>query len=110
MHLFRRNTMCRKNLVYILLAASFGFMGCTQQYKTSSSDQPSKYDVNKYAVNKTVCNPLSGGNPPADPSQGIHASLYYLNPGAPTYTTVSDMINNGVKSKQDLFFSEINVP
>lgn len=95
-----------------VLAGCLFTIGCTKHSPASpgNSAQASPYDVNKYAVNKTVCNPLSGGNPPSDPTQGIHASLSYLTASQPRYHNVGDMMTNGVHSDQDLFFTEINVP
>jgi len=100
-------------LAIILLSGTLVATGCTNKVSTGDSSGPVKmstFDVNKYAVNTTACNPLSGGNPPTDPSAGIHATLSYLSSSQPRYSNVSDMINNGTPSKQDLFFTEINVP
>jgi hypothetical protein len=100
-----------KLTVILVGVSSLFWMGCTKLPKTgtSTSETASAYDVNKYPVNKTVCNPM-GGTAPADPTSGIHATLSYLSADQPRYTTVSDMMANAHPSNQHLFFTDINVP
>lgn len=99
-----------------ILIASLFVGGCANRLEPAENagnqqaTKSSTYDVNRFPANKTVCNPMGGGNPPADPGQGIHASLFYLSSNQPRYHTVGEMISKGTKSKQDLFFTEINVP
>lgn len=77
----------------------------------SAAAVPSPYDVNKYAVNKTVCNPLGGSTATSsEPSQGLHASLWYLQSNQTPYHDVESMINYGHASSEQLFFSELFVP
>lgn len=71
---------------------------------------PSPYDVNKYAVNRTVCNPMGSGGSNTEPTQGLKADLYYLGASQPRYTDVTSMINNGHHSNSNLFFSQLFIP
>ena len=89
--------------------------GIKMKSETSSTNSDgslkvfSTVDVNKYPLNKLVCDPFDG--PPAqDFTQGLKAKLWYLKPGDPRNESVAGIINNGVASTQDLFFSQINVP
>jgi hypothetical protein len=77
---------------------------------SSATPKMSQYDVNKYAVNKTVCNPLGGGGSSSNPSQGLQASLWYLQSDQPAYYNVGDMISNGHASSESLFFNSLFVP
>ena len=99
----------------IMAAAATMVAGCQKNSSDSASDTAaeimSPYDVNKYAVNKTVCNPLGGlTTGTTDPTQGIHAQLWYLTSTQPRYSDVESVITNGASSDQNLFFSELYVP
>jgi len=101
-------------IAQVLTVVGAGLLiGCT--HKSADSDSPtvtkSQYDVNKYAVNATVCDPLGGSSTPSsDPQQGIKASLWYLTSGQPIQHDVESMINVGHASSENLFFSTLNVP
>jgi putative hemolysin len=96
--------------VVIGAATVLGLVGCSSN-EASQPETVSKYDVNMYAVNKTICNPLGGSTTPVTtPSQGLQATLWYLQPGGTIYHDVESMINNGTQSDSNLFFSEIFVP
>lgn len=81
--------------------------GCSKSTQTASK-QLATFDVNMYPLNKLVCDPMGGGNP-ENPGMGLKASLYYTSPGQ-TYPKVADYFENGIKSPQAMFFSEIFVP
>ena len=68
------------------------------------------FDVNKYKVSKTVCDPFDQNSSASHPSAGIKAELYYRGKDDPRWYDVSSYIEKGKNSEQDLFFSEIMVP
>lgn len=93
-----------------LVAGSVSW-GCTQ-YKTVPGSQNTAYssfDVNRYPVNKLVCDPF-GGTPPVGYDSGLKAKLFYLPTGVARQHNVSAMIANSTASSNDLFFTSINVP
>lgn len=69
----------------------------------------SAYDVNKYSVTSTVCDPF-GDNPDPRSNQGLKAQLWWLEAGTPRQSSVAGMIAKGKKSDRNLFFSALNVP
>ncbi len=71
---------------------------------------PSQYNMNKYKLNKLVCDPFDDGTDNIDPSLGIKAELYYLDASMPKYGDVLSYIDNGIKSEDTLFFSDMHVP
>jgi len=94
------------------LALSF-LSGCLNQGDSlKAGESYAKFDMNRFAVNKIVCDPFDdgGGVGTEDLSQGLHAKLWYLDSSQPRYNKVSDLISKGHGSGQDLFFSEVNVP
>lgn len=108
-----------------LLSAAFLFSACTPQMMGQSEIAPeispnteadsttgqlmSAFDVNKYPVTKTVCDPF-GDTPDPRSNQGLKAELWWLPKGAAAQKSVSGVIANGKKSDRDLFFSQLNVP
>lgn len=91
-----------------MMAGSAIVVGCSG---SGDTPVPSKYDINKYAINKTVCNPMGGGGSNTEPTQGLKASLWYLgNNPSPIYHDVESMINHGHASDENLFFSELFIP
>lgn len=103
---------------FIIAVIAMSFLaGCDSALKSQSSSAPqageakgySTFNVNKYALNKLVCDPW-GGEPPTDFEQGLKAKLWYLRPGDPRIESVAGIIQNGVASSQNLFFTQVNVP
>lgn len=68
----------------------------------------SSFDVNKYPLNKLICNPMGGEESLID--NGLKASLYYLSANQPRYSKVADYMKFGKPSEQFLFFTNVNVP
>jgi hypothetical protein len=96
---------------FILVTGSLlGLAGCTKSSSSTQDGQLSKYDVNKFAVNRTACDPLGGSSGSTNPTTGLQASLYYFNSGETIYHDTESMIKYGHQSDKNLFFSEINVP
>ncbi len=75
--------------------------------EVTSKEVLMKFNVNKYSMNKVVCDPLDGGGSTDSPEQGIKAELYYSHTG---YGNVDAYIDNGTKVDSDLFFSNMYVP
>lgn len=113
-----------KNLSYsllsIALATCLGMIlaGCQQAPSEDISANnlaPSSWvasrDMNRYAMNKVVCDPLGEGNPvPPPPTNGIAANLAYLAPTQSPFSKSSDYMTKGTQSSQQLFFSDLFVP
>lgn len=78
---------------------------------TQTPDLVSKYDLNKYPINKLVCDPLTGGGftDATKVELGLKAQLYTALPGK-RYYKANDYVEKGIKSSQNLFFSDLNVP
>lgn len=102
---------------FLLVIFSFVFSACSQSSPiinnedavTEDSVQLHQYDVNQFKMNKVVCDPLGGpGNP--GPQDGLVGQLFSLEAGQPQYDDVTSYIENGVKSTQKLFFTDLNVP
>jgi hypothetical protein len=66
-------------------------------------------DVNQYALNKVVCDPMGSDTNPGI-YDGLIAELFYLDKSQTHYKKVSKYIEHGHRSDQKLFFSELNVP
>lgn len=75
----------------------------------STGEMLSTFDVNKYPVTKTVCDPF-GDMPDPRSNQGLKAELWWLKKGTPAQSAVSKVIEKGQKSDRTLFFSQLNVP
>jgi hypothetical protein len=99
-----------------VLAGSVFWLGCQKSNSNpQSTNSISSFDVNRYAINKTVCDPLGSGSGAtnsaiSDPTQGLQASLFYLTANQPRYHDVESMIANGHPSHESLFFADLNVP
>lgn len=102
---------------YFLVCGFLVLSACNAQEANEAdvefSKQPAMnvhpYDVNKYQINKLVCDPMGEqGNPGAN--DGLIAELFYLNDSHPRYKNVQEYIDNGVASSQKLFFTDLNVP
>jgi hypothetical protein len=68
----------------------------------------STYDVNKYPLDKLVCNPM--GDEGAGAQNGLKAKLFYRKTGQARFYNVMDYINQGAASEQFLFYSSVNIP
>ena len=104
-----------RNVYGLLFVLSIAVMsvGCSKVVEETASKTLNTFDVNLYALNKTVCDPFDGGpSNPGDPNygRGLKASLYYLQDSQPRYQHVLDYINQGTKADQHLFFTKLNVP
>lgn len=92
-----------------LLLLCLPLVNCSQQQDSITNEElKHKFDVNKYALNKLVCDPW--GNEVEDPSLGISAELFYLTPDQPHYDNVEDYIANGTSPDTFMFFSGLNLP
>lgn len=100
--------------------AFVGFLvgaGCSQGSNESSLQSESlstavgfsKFNVNRNPMNKTVCDPFTGGES-QDPQKGIKASLFYRGKNMPIFSTAQKYVDNGYKSSQVLFFTDMYVP
>lgn len=68
-------------------------------------------NVNKYASNKLVCNPLSGGaTTQTNFEKGIKVELSYLTANMPRLYSSLDYLQLGKKSDQNIFLTDMNVP
>lgn len=115
----------RLKMIFATCLTSFLAAACTPQQVGQSEIAPeifpateadptsglmmSAFDVNKYPVNKTVCDPF-GDLPDPRSNQGIKAELWWLNKGTPAQSSVGKIIEKGQKSDRTLFFSQLNVP
>lgn len=107
--LFIRTT----TLAAITLLISACGMGQGSLDGSQSGDVPealSPFDVNKYNLNKLICDPFEETKPPVGYDSGLRAELYYRAAGQDRYYSVLDYIQKAKMSDQDLFFSEVNVP
>lgn len=108
-----RSTLSFKNFLIsisttsLTLACSYGTNVISQDNVSSNSYMD--YDVNMYALNKVVCDPL-GADQPANIQAGLKAELYYLNSDQPRFKSLNDYFSQGVQSSKTLFFTTVNVP
>lgn len=93
------------------MTLSLTLTGCLngKNMELKEGESFSKFDMNRFAVNKLVCDPFDG-NSPTDMTQGLHARLTYLSSQQPRYQSVEKMLSSGKQSGQELFFSEVVVP
>lgn len=101
----------------VLSVGVLSLVGCSGDFNSSSTTSGdalglARFDMNKFAINKLVCNPFQtlANDDVSTLDGGLQASLYYLRPNQPRYTSVGDMIQNGVASGKNLFFTNIDVP
>ncbi len=113
------NVRVTKNWMQISLGLSFScLVACSNGESTPEAFTPSEntpdveyhhLDVNTFHLNKVVCDPMGGnGNP--GPGDGLIAELFYLDTKAHQFKGVQDFFDNGTRSTQKLFFTDINVP
>lgn len=78
---------------------------------TSLADQGqlSSRNMNLNPLNKTVCDPWSGGQPQTS-ENGVRARLAHRGVGQAAWTKSSEYIDQGVMSSRTLFFSDLFVP
>ncbi len=103
----------------LIFAAFFIAAGCTSGLNSqedgssltvdASDVELHPYDVNTHKLNKLVCDPMGGGGNPS-PQDGLIAELFYLRADQPRFQQVSQYIEEGVKSTQKLFFTDLNIP
>lgn len=86
-----------------------GFENLSVDIASTDKETASKYNVNLYKMNETVCDPWGGEEPP-QPEKGIKASLHYKGAGGERYYTAREYIDKATKSSQTLFFTDLNVP
>jgi hypothetical protein len=86
--------------------------GCLaeQGFNSSNSKSSMAYDVNKYPLNKVVCDGLDDGSQPPSLYGGLKADLYYRAPGQDRWYSTADYISKGKKSDKFFFFTQLNVP
>lgn len=112
-------TQLKRSLHFVLFSfLIFNFVACDSipnnsqgNFDEDMSDKETfhPYDVNKYALNKLICDPMGGGNNPGA-NDGLLAHLYYLAAGQQQYDSVSEYIELGIQSSQTMFFSDLNIP
>ncbi|MES2800942.1 MAG: PA14 domain-containing protein [Bdellovibrionota bacterium] len=70
-----------------------------------------KVDLNRYPLNKTVCDPLSASSTTSTSyEKGLKAQLFYRDTGMPRYYKTTDYIEKTKASNQTIFLSDLNVP
>lgn len=107
-----------RTLTQVSLLALIGgsLVACTTYKSTEGKDQSdsgkatSLFDVNKYPVHKTVCDPFGGDSSVGNLQSGVKAELFYKGEQQPIWKNVQSYIDKGHNSQHTLFFSEINVP
>lgn len=123
-----KNALGYKSQVTLALVGLIYITGCSNSKDDGSVKgedsqaaqeviQMSQYNVNKYPLNKLVCDPF--GQTESDPGtvvgtdvikHGVTAELFYRSAGQPRYYSVGDYINKTTKADQNLFFTDINAP
>ncbi len=112
----------RPHGIYIMLLGALALVaGCTPKINQTVSQEDistvvqtpplamSKVDVNVHPLTATICDPF-GGDPSANFTNGIKASLHYRLATQPRMYSALDMTSFAFKSQQKLFFSDLNVP
>ena len=110
----RGATVTQKTLVRLFaLVSIIALPACgalvSKQLSAPEEIVMSKLDVNKYPINKVVCDPMGGDNDPRS-NAGLKAELYWLGANAAAPTNTSDLIARGTKSDRSLFFTQLNTP
>lgn len=92
-----------------LSACNSKFLGLESSTSEYSGQvlKASSYDVNLHPLNKVVCDPF-GGTGTVSPDKGIMASLFYSTTAK--YETTEDYVQKATRSRQRLFFTDMNVP
>lgn len=99
----------------LLIALSFFMVNCAGSNSSETTSNPEQgpvnnFDVNQYALNKLICDPMGEDSPAPGPNDGLIATLYYRKQSQARFYDVMSYIDQGQESTQTLFFSEINVP
>ncbi len=109
-------------LVYFISTAiTLVLMGCGEKVQLGSENvlqgnsasglSVLPVNVNQYASNKLVCNPLSDApTQQTNYEKGIKAELFYLTAGMPRLYSSLDYLQFGKKSDQNIFLTDVNVP
>lgn len=101
-------------LISLLFTACGAKDGEAPSQTTNSSDGLGllAVNINKYAANKIICDPLNlpGTAAQKNYQKGIRAELFYRTKEMPRWYNSFDYINSAKKSDQNIFLSEINVP
>lgn len=102
-----------------LSIALLSLTACGDLFQTESEDiraeassaalMVSKVDLNRYPLNKTVCDPFND-NSTQVMTNGVLGTLYYRTSSMPRMYKVEDYINFTRKSDKTLFFADMNVP
>jgi hypothetical protein len=71
--------------------------------------QFSNFNVNLHPMNKIVCDPF-GGEGTVNPEKGIMATLFYVGAGGTQLHSAQEYVDKATRSRQRLFFTDINVP
>lgn len=98
--------------LFAIAACSGGETSSVEAYQPSDNEPQVEFhhlNVNSFKLNKVVCDPMGGsGNPGLD--DGLIAELFYLDQTVHQHSQVQDFFDQGTRSTQDLFFTELNVP
>lgn len=101
----------------LMLPLLFAFVGCLDQAGTTGDEGGTSATTIPYLSNinqptNLVCDALSGATlVSTDPTAGLVANLFYLDPAQPRYSSVNDYVINGHPlSGASLYFNEVNVP
>lgn len=106
-----------KSALFVLVVLGLGCkvkeMSLNQPPKDDSSQAPINYlDINRYPLDKVVCDPLKGSSNPKAPAprQGLSGNLYWIPSNQPSRHLVKDFITYGTKSDKQIFFSKLDIP
>ena len=81
------------------------------QMNDSTAIAMMKVNLNRYPLNKTVCDPLSASSTTSTSyEKGLKAQLFYRDTGMPRYYKSTDYIEKAKASGQAIFLSDLNVP
>lgn len=99
-----------------LLPASLFLVNCAKPNLDDSvsasstvKGQVAGRDMNKYPLNKVVCDPM-GGPIGTNLKNGIEARLNYRGATQPRWYSAGEYLNKGVKSDKRLYFTDLFVP
>lgn len=79
------------------------------QASSTLTGQVASRDMNKYPINKLVCDPM-GGPIGTNLKNGIAAELSYRGATQPRWYSALEYLTKGTKSDKKLFFSDLFVP
>lgn len=116
----KRTSVAEKNMMkryqLALLPVSVLLVNCAKPNLDDSvsassvmKGQVANRDMNKYPLNKVVCDPM-GGPIGTNLKNGIEGSLAYRGATQPRWFSASEYLTKGVKSDKKLFFTDLFVP